>query len=366
MSNYENLEDEIVDELTEVKASLGDPSEVADPVDKGDNKKKVAMKGSAKAANLKGVEDKEDSSSLNLPVKESKFGMLNAMISEMQKMSSEEVAEIYAAFAQDLEEVSEDIDTDSEEKVEVYRFNVEEEIASVFNGEELSEEFKEKATTIFEAVVSARVNEEVEKFVSAAVKDLEEEKETLIVSMEEKVNTYLDYVVGEWMQENTLAIEQGIKSDIVEDFMTSMKDIFVEHYIEVPDEKVDVVEQLIAKVSELEESLNIVMQENVEMNELVSESAKTYAFNEVAEGMIATDVQKFIKFADSVDASDADDYIEKLKIIKEHYFGTGKSKSTTVVLNEDAEPYVELDEEATTIAPEMQSYAAAISRTAKK
>ena len=364
MSNYENLEDEIVDELTEVTASMGDPSEIADPVDKGDNKKRVAMKGSAKAAKLKGVEDKEDSLSLNLPVKESKFGMLNAMIAEMQRMSSEEVAEIYAAFSQDLEEVSED--TDTEENVEAYRFNVEEEIASVFNDQELTEEFKEKAATIFEAVVSARVNEEVEKFISSAAEDLKEEKEALVVDMEEKVNTYLDYVVGEWVQENTLAIEQGIKSDIVEDFMISMKDIFVEHYIEVPDEKVDVVEQLISKVSELEEDLNIVMQENVEMNDLISEAAKSYAFSEVAEGMVATDVEKFVKFADSVEASNAEDYIEKLKVIKEHYFGDGTSKSTTVVLNEDAEPYVELDEEAPIVAPEMRSYAAAISRTVKK
>lgn len=364
MSDYETYEDENIDELAEVKASMGDPSEVADPVNKGDNKKRVAMKGSAKSAKLKGVENEEETTTLNLPVKESKFGMLNAMIAEMQKMSRDEVAEIYAAFAEGSED--EDSEEDSEETT-TYSFNAEEEIAAIFNGQELTEDFKKKAATIFETAVAVKVKEEVEAFLESANKELEEEKMSVVGNLEEQVNSYLDYVINEWVSQNELAIEQGIKSDIVEDFMGSLKTLFVEHYIEVPEEKQDVVEQLMARVADLEENLDTVMQENFEMNELISETAKNSIFAEVAEGMVATDAEKFREFSESVESNDADDYRTKLETLKEHYFGSdSKPVTSSVVLNEDSDPYVEEDTPTQTVAPDMRSYMDAISRTIKK
>jgi hypothetical protein len=366
MSDYENYEDENIDELSEVKASMGDPSEVADPVTKADNKSKVAMKGSAKAAKVKGVEDHEETTSLNLPVKESKFGMLNAMIAEMQRMSREEVEEIYSAFSEGAE-MDEDYDEDSEEEAPTYSFNAEEEIAHIFNGQDLTEDFKTKAATIFEAAVASKVNEEVESFVAAAAQELEEEKMSVVGTLEEQVSSYLDYVVNEWIEQNELAVEQGIKNDIVEDFMGSMKNLFVEHYIEVPEEKQDVVEQLMSRVADLEESLNVVMEENFEMNDLIADTAKSAIFAEVAEDMVGTDAEKLREFAESIEANNAEDFQAKLETLKEHYFGSESvSPTASVVLREDFEPYVEINEESVNVAPEMQSYMQAISRNVKK
>jgi hypothetical protein len=366
MSDYENYEDENIDELSEVKASMGDPSEVADPVTKTDNKSKVAMKGSAKAAKVKGVEDHEEITSLNLPVKESKFGMLNAMIAEMQRMSREEVEEIYSAFSEGAE-MDEDYDEDSEEEAPTYSFNAEEEIAHIFNGQDLTEDFKTKAATIFEAAVASKVNEEVESFVAAAAQELEEEKMSVVGTLEEQVSSYLDYVVNEWIEQNELAVEQGIKNDIVEDFMGSMKNLFVEHYIEVPEEKQDVVEQLMSRVADLEESLNVVMEENFEMNDLIADTAKNAIFAEVTDDMVGTDAEKLREFAESIEANNAEDFQAKLETLKEHYFGSESvSPTASVVLREDFEPYVEINEESVNVAPEMQSYMQAISRNVKK
>lgn len=365
MSDYENNDDDNIDELAEVKASMGDPSEVADPVTKGDNKSKVTMKGSAKAAKLKGVEDKEETTSLNLPVKESKFGMLNAMIAEMQKMSHEEVQEIYAAFAEGAEMDDEDSDEDSDE-TSVYSFNAEEEILNIFNGQELTEDFKTKAATIFEAAVASKVNEEVESFVAAAVEELEEEKMSVVGNLEEQVNSYLDYVINEWIEQNELAVEQGIKNDIVEDFMGSMKNLFVEHYIEVPEDKQDIVEQLMSRVADLEENLDVVMEENVEMNSLIADTAKNAIFTDVSQDMVGTDVEKLREFAESIESNSADDFQNKLETLKDHYFTEGKQPLSTVVLNEDYAPYVEEEASTITVAPEMQSYMHAISRNVKK
>jgi hypothetical protein len=365
MSDYENHEDENIDELSEVKASMGDPSEVADPVTKGNNKSKVAMRGSAKAAKLKGVEDKEDTTSLNLPVKESKFGMLNAMIAEMQRMSHEEVEEIYTAFAEGAE--MDDEDYEASDKEPVYSFNAEQEVASIFNGQELTEEGMSKAATIFEAAVASKVNEEVESFVAAAAQELEEEKMSVVGTLEEQVSSYLDYVTNEWIEQNELAVEQGIKNDIVEDFMGSMKNLFVEHYIEVPEEKQDVVEQLMSRVADLEESLDVVMEENFEMNDLIADTAKNAIFADVAEDMVGTDAEKLREFSESIEANNADDFQAKLETLKEHYFGSESvSPTASVVLREDFEPYVEINEESVNVAPEMQSYMAAISRNVKK
>jgi hypothetical protein len=366
MSDYENYEDENIDELSEVKASMGDPSEVADPVTKTDNKSKVAMKGSAKAAKVKGVEDHEETTSLNLPVKESKFGMLNAMIAEMQRMSREEVEEIYSAFSEGAE-MDEDYDEDSEEETPTYSFNAEEEIAHIFNGQDLTEDFKTKAATIFEAAVASKVNEEVESFVAAAAQELEEEKMSVVGTLEEQVSSYLDYVVNEWIEQNELAVEQGIKNDIVEDFMGSMKNLFVEHYIEVPEEQ-DVVEQLMSRVADLEESLNVVMEENFEMNDLIADTAKNAIFAEVTDDMVGTDAEKLREFAESIESNDAEDFQAKLETLKEHYFGSETASPTSsVILNEDADPYVEQEElSEAAVAPEMRSYMDAISRTIKK
>ena len=190
---------------------------------------------------------------------------------------------------------------------------------------------------------------------------------SVVGTLEEQVNSYLDYVVNEWIEQNQLAVEQGIKNDIVEDFMGSMKNLFVEHYIEVPEEKQDVVEQLMYRVADLEESLDDVMKENFEMNDLIADTAKNAIFADVAEDMVGTDAEKLREFSESIEANNADDFQAKLETLKEHYFGSESvSPTASVVLREDFEPYVEINEESFNVAPEMQSYMHAISRNVKK
>lgn len=358
----EDFEDEDL-ELDEAKASMGDPSEVAEPVAKSSSKNQasIKMKGSAKAAKLKGVEDDKETTSLDLPVKESKFAMMNTVIAEMQKMSNSDIADLYAALINDADAH----DEDDEENVYEESFDVEAEVAEMFAGQEISEDFRAKASTIFEAAVAARVHEERESFIVEAAAELEAERETMLDDLSEKVSEYLDYVASEYLKENELAIEQGIKNEIVEDFMTSMKDIFVEHYIEIPEEKTDVVEELVAKVQHLESELNELTEDNIELNSLIAQTAKNSIFSEVAEDLTTTDAEKFKTFAESIDSSDADDYREKLEVLKEHYFGEGgsnelhMSSSDVRILDEENDPYTE-EEEEVNHTPEMDAYLRAL------
>ena len=355
----EEFDDEDL-ELDEMKASMGDPSEVAEPVAKSSstNQSSIKMKGSAKAAKLKGVEDDKETTSTDLPVKESKFAMMNSVIAEMQNMSKEDIADLYVALISDADLHEEEVET------ETYRFDVEEEVAEMFAGQEMSEDFRAKATTIFEAAVAAKVNEEVESFVVEAAAELEAERETMLDDLSEKVSEYLDYVAGEYLQENQLAVEQGIKNEIVEDFMTSMKDIFVEHYIEVPEEKTDVVEELIAKVSHLEEELSAITEENVELNTLIADTAKGSIFSEVAEELTVADAEKLRTFAEGVEASSADDYREKLETLKEHYFGDGVEMTdvSSRILNEETDGYVYEEEAEEYHTPAMSAYLNALKK----
>jgi len=361
MSDKEYIEELDGDlELDEMKASMGDPSEVAEPVAKSSsaNQSSIKMKGSAKAAKLKGVEDDKETTSTDLPVKESKFAMMNSVMAEMQNMSKEDIAELYLALVSDADLHEEEVET------ETYSFNVEAEVAEMFAGQEMSEDFRAKATTIFEAAVAAKVNEEVESFVVEAAAELEAERETMLDDLSEKVSEYLDYVANEYLQENQLAVEQGIKNEIVEDFMTSMKDIFVEHYIEVPEEKTDVVEELIAKVSHLEEELNDIAEENFELNTLIADTAKGSIFSEVVEELTVADAEKLRTFAEGVEASNADDYREKLETLKEHYFGDGVGMAdvSSHILNEETDGYVYEEEAEEYHTPAMSAYLNALKK----
>jgi hypothetical protein len=320
-----------------VKSSMGDPSEVPDPVNKSSSKNQssIKMKGSAKAAKLKGVENDKETTSTDLPVKESKFAMMNSVIAEMQNMSKENIADLYIALIGDADLHEEDTTQES-------TFDVDAEVAEMFAGQEITEDFRAKATTIFEAAVAVKVNEEVESFIVEAAAELEAEKETMLDDLAEKTSEYLDYVTGEYLQENKLAVEQGIKNEIVEDFMTSMKSIFIEHYIEVPEDKVDVVEKLIDKVSHLENELNEITEENVNLNTKIADTAKGLIFSEVAEELTIADAEKLRSFAEGVEASNANDYKAKLKTLKEHYFDGGIKMSETShqILSEETDGYI--------------------------
>ena len=185
--------------------------------------------------------------------------------------------------------------------------------------------------------------------------------------MVEKVDDFMNYVVKEWMQENELAIEKGIRSEIVEDFMVGLKNLFVEHYIDIPDEKVDLVDDLFAKVEDLEESLNTEIQKNIESSKELKEYKKMDVLYTVSEGMTEVDSEKMVKLAEGIDYVNEEEYAEKLQIIKDNYFREEKSEAKEV-LNEETQDDMEVNDENASDehaeAPEsIRRYADAISKT---
>ena len=184
----------------------------------------------------------------------------------------------------------------------------------------MSEEFKEKATTIFEAAVKTRVRSEVERIVEEVSEEKKVEMETFKDELTEKVDTYLNYVVDEWSKENELAIERGLKGEIAEDFISGLQQLFQDHYIDVPDEKYDVLEAQSEKISELEDKLNEEIQKNVEIKETNSGLVREQVISEVSEDLADTEVEKFKTLTSDLEFSDEDTFKEKLNTIKENYF----------------------------------------------
>ena len=231
---------------------------------------------------------------------------------------------------------------------------------SIF-GEELSEEFKTKATSIFEAAVIARVNSEMEK-VAAQLEEqtatqLEEFKTTLV----EKVDGYLNYVVEQWMEENQLAVESGLRTEIAEDFITGMQKLFKEHYIEVPEEKYDVMQELQTRSEELETKLNEAIEENMAATKELAELKAAIIFEEQTKDLAATEVEKLQKLVEGVSFDNADLYREKISVIKENYFPKAAKTSPEQVLIEDSSTAPATFDDNSV----MSKYVSAISRSVK-
>ena len=234
--------------------------------------------------------------------------------------------------------------------------------ALVSTDADLSEEFKEKAATIFETAVKTRIQEQV-KVLEAQYEDkLSKESETIKEAMTEKVDSYLNYVVEEWMKENELAVERGIRTEIAEDFITGLKSLFKEHYIDVPEEKYNVLDDLTNQTKDLESKLNEQIEKNVNLSKEVSDLQKREAIAEVSEDLTDTETEKFVSMAENVEFDSAEKFKEKLETIKESYFPKTKSEVTeqdsvdSVAANE---PAVEASSDA------MAAYTAAISKNLK-
>lgn len=239
-----------------------------------------------------------------------------------------------------------------------------EEIDGLFDGQDLSEEFKEKAVTIFEAAVHAKVEAIREEIESEYEAQLEEQIVSVVEDITTKVDDYMNYVVKEWMEENEVAIESSLRSEITEEFIDGLKTLFTEHYISIPEEKVDVVEELSARVEELESKLNESIEQNIELSKSIDEHTKHAIFDEVAEGLVATQADKFKTLAEGVEFNDAASYKRKLEIVKENYFSGKVVKSNMI------EEEVENAEEPAPTAPKLSGpvshYVSAITRTIKK
>jgi hypothetical protein len=265
--------------------------------------------------------------------------------------------------------IHEDEETDESAEVVSEEETTEESIVEPIDlspifGEELSEDFRQKATSIFEAAVIARVNNEMEKVAASLEEKYAEEFLEYKESIVEKVDAYLNYVVENYIEENKLAVENGLRGEIAEDFMTGLKALFKEHYIEVPEEKYDVIGELQAKVTELEESLNGQVENNVGLNTSVTELKRKLIIKEMAKDLADTEVNKLTKLLEGVDFENEEIYKEKVSVIKENYF------PRDAVIKETAKQA--LTEETDTPASFTQSndvvsaYANALSRTIKR
>ena len=201
--------------------------------------------------------------------------------------------------------------------------------ALVSSDADLSEEFKDKAATIFEAAVKTRIKEQTKILEAQFEKKLASETETVKEAMVEKVDSYLNYVVEEWMKENELAVERGIRTEIAEDFITGLKGLFKEHYIDVPEEKYNVLDDLTDQVKDLEGKLNEQIEKNVNLSKDVSESNREKLIAQVSEDLADTEKEKFSSMAENVEYDSAEKFQEKLETIKESYFPKTKIEETT-------------------------------------
>jgi hypothetical protein len=227
--------------------------------------------------------------------------------------------------------------------------DVSEDVAALVNGEDLSEEFKTKAATIFEAAVVTRVKQEVAKLEEEFDTKLAEQVESIKEGLVEKVDGYLNYVVEQWMTDNELALENGMKSEIMESFITGMKGLFEQHYIDVPEEKFDMLGELQEEVEVTSAKLDEQLAANVELTKQINEMKRLASIAESSADMTAIDVEKFKGLAEELAYEDADSFKTKLQTIKENYFG---KKVTTTVSSVVTDEPVQLTEE-TTLSPQM-------------
>ena len=247
----------------------------------------------------------------------------------------------------------EDAKAEIEEKIK--SINVKEDVDALVEGEELSEEFKDKAATIFEAAVKSKTREEITRIHEGMTSEFEEKLEESVEALTEKVDTYLNYVVEEWTKENELAIERGLKGEIAEDFISGLKQLFEDHYIDVPDEKYDVLEAQSEKIAELEEKVNNVMEQNIALTSVKSGLVREQVVSEACEDLTDTEIEKFKSLTEDVDFADEESFKAKLDTLKESYF-----PKTIVEQSFDDEDGGTAQDIDTTDA--MKSYMSAISR----
>ena len=265
--------------------------------------------------------------------------------------------------SQDKKEMSHEDEKkkDMKEESEEDLIDVSADVEALTKDEDLSEDFKSKAATIFEAAVKSKVNDAKKKMHASYEEKLKEEVETTKSELVEKVDSYLNYVVEEWMQENKLAIERGIKGEIAEDFIGGLKKLFEDHYIDVPDEKYDVLEDQASKIEDLEKKLNEQIEKNVEQNKVVGELKRQDIIDEASKDLADTAKEKFNKLAEEVEFSNEEDFRTKVSTIKESYFGAKKESSNDIDDVAVAGGSDQID--PADLSNSMAAYTAAISKT---
>ena len=276
-------------------------------------------------------------------------------VSADEVVSEEETAEV----DETQEVVAEEEATEEEESIDI-----EADVNALFEGEELSEEFQNKARTIFEAAINAKLAEVKEAVKTEYEEQLVEEVAAIKSELEERVDAYLEYVADEWLQENEIAIESGLKTEMTESFLEGMKNLFEEHYVSVPEEKYDVIESMVDKLDEMEGKLNEQIEKNIALNRRLAESTADVVFSDVTEGLATSQKEKLATLVENVEFESETDYREKLVTLKESYFpsNAGSQRDKSENLSEGNENPGNIQE----ISSSMEAYLQTLNRVSKK
>ena len=264
------------------------------------------------------------------------------------------------------EEVVAEEETTEEEVVaeeEDYKVDVEQDVQALFEGEELSEEFQSKARTIFEAAIKEKVSEIKENLQTAYEQALVEEVASVRDELTERVDAYLEYVADEWIQENQLQVESGLKTEMTESFLEGMKSLFEEHYVSVPEDKYDVLESMVDKLDEMESKLNEQIERNVALNQRLAESSSDVILADVAEGLALSQKEKLASLASNVEFESETDYREKLEKLKESYF---PSKTSAPSAHSETISEGTAVDSPQQVSSAMEAYMQTLGRVAKK
>ena len=311
---------------------------------------------------VKEVADKEKEMKKEVADKEKEKDMKEVAEKDKEK----EVKEVADKEDEKKKEVSEVADKEKEAKKEmmtakdkVKNMDMKEDVAALTEGEELSEEFKQKAATVFEAAVKAKLVEEIENLEGEYETKVNEKVSEVKEEIVDKVDAYLNYVVEEWMKENELAIEKGLRNEITEDFIGGLKSLFESHYINVPQEKYDVIESQAAEIEKLKEDINKSMEKNIELNQKIAESTREDIIKDVSSDLAATEADKLNGLAENIEYKDADSFRKSVETLKNSYFPRAQASDT------ESNEVAEQNAGSGNLSESMAAYTAAISKSKK-
>lgn len=361
--NQEELHDEVTDEIVDETLEADDSLEEAAALPKGGDAKSV--KTVTEPESIASV-DKAAGATKQAPVPggvankgekapKTKAGMISAMTKTMLSMSKSDMEKLYASY----NGANESVDMEEDEVIAETSVDTTAELDALVESEAtLSDEFKAKTAVLFETAVKAKISEEVERLEEQYKDELAQELEETKSEMIEKVDGYLNYVVETWMEDNKLAIQSGLRTDIAETFMTNLKDLFTESYIEVPESKVDLVDELADSVEELEAKLNETTQRVIDTTEELEVYKRETIIREASRDLAETQVEKLKSLVDDIDFDSEEKFAEKVATVKESYFKK-EVTSEEEVLEEDTDQTVE-------VSSDMDRYIQAIRKTAPR
>ena len=315
--------------------------------------KDVVNKGAKPAEGAKGMKEEEE--------------VEGDVVAEDEAKTDEVVAESEESSTEETEVVAEAEETTEEEVIaeeEEEAIDIDADINALIAGEELSEEFQDKARTIFETAIKTKVATVKEELQTAYEKVLVEEVEAVKKDLTARVDSYLEYVADEWVKENQLSVEEGLKAEMTDSFLDGMKKLFEEHYVTIPEDKYDVLESMVDKLDEMESKLNEQIDKNVALNKRLAESVADVIFSEVTEGLALSQKDKLAKLAENVEFDSEDTYREKLVKLKESYFPS----NTSAPKKDDSDTLISegVEEPAKQYSTRMDAYLQTLGRVAKK